>query len=335
MAENTPATVSPGQLATADQYNTIVGFFNNYGVASYASDPATPNEGQVWYNSTQGRVKASVVAPVITHKTNFTAPTGHNKVHALAYDGTYIYAGYNTSPGVVDQIIPSTMALSKTFTAPTGHNKVHALAYDGTYIYAAYGAGEVVDQIIPSMMILNKTSATLQGNCASLAYDGTYIYAGLSLSPGVVQQIIPSTLAIGITFNMISDYANAIALLNGRLYAGSGLNTYGPAVVECFDVTSGASICLGQTNGNLGHIYAVIPIHDFVFVGGMDNIIIAYDPTTLSILAYRGPNDILGNFGSILSFAFDGTYLYTGLSQSPGIVGQLEITTKQMTRNVA
>ena len=335
MAENTPATVSPGQLATADQYNTIVGFFNNYGVASYASDPATPNEGQIWFNSTQGRVKASVVAPVITHKTNFTAPTGHNKVHALAYDGTYIYAGYNTSPGVVDQIIPSTMALNKTFTAPTGHNTVHALAYDGTYIYAAYGAGEVVDQIIPSMMILNKTSATLQGNCASLAYDGTYIYAGLSTSPGVVQQIIPSTLAIGITFNMISDYANAIAFLNGRLYAGSGLNQYGPAVVECFDVASGASICLGQTNGNLGHIYAVIPIHDFVFVGGMVNIIIAYDPTTLSILAYRGPNDILGNFGSILSFAFDGTYLYTGLSQSPGIVGQLEIATKQMTRNVA
>ena len=70
MAENTPATVSPGQLATADQYNTIVSFFNNYGVASYASDPATPNEGQIWFNSTEGSFK--FFAPLATFNGSIT-----------------------------------------------------------------------------------------------------------------------------------------------------------------------------------------------------------------------------------------------------------------------
>ena len=190
MAENTPATVVPGQLATADQYNTIVGFFNNYGVASYASDPAAPNPGQVWYNSTEGNFKVFVSTPIL-NKT-YTSPTGL-KVYALAYDGTYVYAGYSTSPGIVDQIVPSTMTLNKTFTAVTGHDDVLALAYDGTYIYAGCGTNPgVVHQIVPSTMTLNKTFTAVTGHeiIMALTHDGTYIYAGYSVPSGTVDQII-------------------------------------------------------------------------------------------------------------------------------------------------
>ncbi len=52
----------------------------------------------------------------------FTAPSGHNYVYALTTLSGYVYAGYDTSPGKVDKISPSTMELVKTFIAPLGHN---------------------------------------------------------------------------------------------------------------------------------------------------------------------------------------------------------------------
>ncbi|MEM3711468.1 MAG: hypothetical protein QW453_05425, partial [Thermoprotei archaeon] len=69
---------------------------------------------------------------------SFTAPTGHNKVFALTYDGKYVYAGYATSPGIVDQISPSTMSLVKSFTAPTGHIDVLSLVGWVGNNYAAF-----------------------------------------------------------------------------------------------------------------------------------------------------------------------------------------------------
>ncbi|MEM3794781.1 MAG: hypothetical protein QW429_02805, partial [Thermoprotei archaeon] len=55
------------------------------------------------------------------------APSGHNYVTSLTYDGKYVYAGYSVSPGIVDQVSPSTMGLVKSFTAPGGHGYVLSL----------------------------------------------------------------------------------------------------------------------------------------------------------------------------------------------------------------
>ena len=99
---NVPSNVSPGQLATADQYNAITSFMANYGIAIYATDPASPNPGQVWYNSTEGFLK--IFAKSLFLNKTFTGATGHNSVEGLVSDGTYVYAGYFTSPGIVDQI---------------------------------------------------------------------------------------------------------------------------------------------------------------------------------------------------------------------------------------
>ena len=57
----------------------------------------------------------------------FTAPSGHNYVDDLTSLSGYVFVGYETSPGYVDKIDPSTMSLVKTFTAPSGHKYVYAL----------------------------------------------------------------------------------------------------------------------------------------------------------------------------------------------------------------
>ena len=187
---NVPSNVSPGQLATADQYNAITSFMANYGIAIYATDPASPNPGQVWYNSTEGFLK--IFAKSLFLNKTFTGATGHNKVRALTYLSPYVYVGYYTSPGIVDQITPSTMTVNKTFTAPTGHNDVDALTYLSPYVYAGYGTSPgIVDQITPSTMTVNKTftGATGHNSVEGLVSDGTYVYAGYFTSPGIVDQI--------------------------------------------------------------------------------------------------------------------------------------------------
>ena len=153
---NVPSNVSPGQLATADQYNAITSFMANYGIAIYATDPASPNPGQVWYNSTEGFLK--IFAKSLFLNKTFTGATGHNKVRALTYLSPYVYVGYYTSPGIVDQITPSTMTVNKTFTAPTGHNSVEGLVSDGTYVYAGYFTSPgIVDQIAFENAVKNIT----------------------------------------------------------------------------------------------------------------------------------------------------------------------------------
>jgi len=58
----------------------------------------------------------------------FTAPSGHNYVYGLTSLDGYLFAGYYTTPGYVDKISPSTMALVKTFETPsTSHSSVTSL----------------------------------------------------------------------------------------------------------------------------------------------------------------------------------------------------------------
>ncbi|MGC8673468.1 MAG: hypothetical protein ACP5TO_08255, partial [Thermoplasmata archaeon] len=89
-------------------------------------------------------------------------------------DGTYVYAGYFTAPGIVDKIDPSTMTLVSSFTAPSGHNYVEALTYDGTYIYAGYDTGPgIVDKIDPSTMTLVSSFTAPSGHNAIFALTRT------------------------------------------------------------------------------------------------------------------------------------------------------------------
>ena len=72
--------------------------------------------------------------------------SGENKVCALGYDGTNLYAGLYTTPGKVVKIDPVSMSGISTLTLASGENKVYSLGYDGTNLYAGLNTtpGKVV-----------------------------------------------------------------------------------------------------------------------------------------------------------------------------------------------
>ena len=66
----------------------------------------------------------------------WTGATEENDCRVLTFDGTYIYAGFNTAPAKVIKLNPDTMATVSTWTGATGEDYCFALTFDGTYIYA-------------------------------------------------------------------------------------------------------------------------------------------------------------------------------------------------------
>jgi hypothetical protein len=63
---------------------------------------------------------------------------GQGDCRAIVSDGTYIYAGLNTSPAQVVKIDPTTMETVLTWTGASGQNQCYALDFDGTYLYAGF-----------------------------------------------------------------------------------------------------------------------------------------------------------------------------------------------------
>jgi len=119
----------------------------------------------------------------------WTGATGENYCRALTFDGTYIYAGLDTSPARVIKINPNTMTAVSLWYGGSGEGYCYALTFDGTYIYAGLNTSPArVIKINPNTMakVSSWTGATGENYCRALTFDGTYIYAGLNTSPAMV-----------------------------------------------------------------------------------------------------------------------------------------------------
>ena len=162
---------------------------------------------------------------------SFTAPSGHNYVFALTSLSGYVFAGYNTNPGRVDKISPSTMSLVKTFTPPSGHNFVYSLTSLSGYVFVGYNTSPGhIDKISPSTMTLVKTfTAPSRHNIVhALTSLSGYLFADYHTSPAVVttfvgfqtgpayvDKINPSTMSLVKTFTPPSghNYVTALTIL--------------------------------------------------------------------------------------------------------------------------
>jgi len=254
----------------------------------------------------------------------------------------YIYAGYISEPGIVDQIDPSTMTLVKTFTAPTGHNIVTSLTYDGTYIYAGYDTSPgIVYQIDPSTMTLVNTFTAPTGHngVTSLTYDGTYIYAGYVSEPGIVDQIDPSTMTLVKTFTAPTGHNNVNVLTydSKYIYVEYGTNPgivdqINPAtmtLVNTFTAPSGQGI---PTILIAGTAPVRVFIYDGTYIdagyGTSPGIVDQINPATMTLVnTFTAPS----GHDYISSSTYDGTYIYTGYKG--GIIDQIDPSTMTVVKS--
>ena len=127
----------------------------------------------------------------------------------------YVFAGYDTLPGIIDKISASTMSLVKTFTAPSGYKHVTALASFSGYVFAGYStAPGRVEKISPLTMEVVKTfTAPSRHNfVSSFASLSGYIFAGYYTSPGYVDKISASTMELVKTFTAPSGHNKILSL---------------------------------------------------------------------------------------------------------------------------
>jgi hypothetical protein len=216
---------SPGMVAQIDPSTmTAVKIYN--APSSKQTTQALTFDGKyiyVGYSQTPAyvdQIDPSTMTVVNTYKPPFK---GYG-VLSLTTDGTYVYVGYACTPGTVDKIDPSTMTLVKTYRSPNSGYEVYALTFDGTYIYAGYWSNPSLEKIDPSTMTFVSLYAPQgRGGVTSLTFDGKYVYAGYSQSPGIVDQIDPSTLTLVKEFKAPSGHNNTWRLtqnvIKGENYA--------------------------------------------------------------------------------------------------------------------
>jgi len=123
--------LTAGRIAHRAEYSAGVSLWNNLTSAQ-----------KLWFKTA---VRGIAMTPFSLFIKNYlldkflkiwTGVTGQNYCCALTSDGTYIYAGLNTTPAYVVKINPSTMATVSTWSGAGGQDSCRALTFDGTYIYA-------------------------------------------------------------------------------------------------------------------------------------------------------------------------------------------------------
>jgi len=161
-----------------------------------------------------------------------------DKVTAIAYSGTYIFAAIDTSPAQVLKIDPLTMLVVATWTGAAGQNHPTCLQYTSGRLYVGLNTGDVV-QISPLSMATLLTWVGGLGAVRSLAFNGANIFAGLATTPGQIIKINTATMTTVSTWTGAAGENNVYALMydyaSGWLIAGLYIS---PAKVIKIDYTT-------------------------------------------------------------------------------------------------
>ena len=269
----------------------------------------------------------------IDTRLSYSLIPGQDQVRALAYDGTYIYAGLNVTPGMVMKIDPATMTSVSIWKGASGENLVTRLVYDGTYLYASLLSSPAkVVKIDPVTMTTVSTWIASSGlnEAFSLTYDGTYIYTILLTSPAQVVKIDPATMLTVSTWTGASGQNTGYALDYDGTYIYAGLMLTPGQVVQIDPATM---TTIATWTGAPGEDIISSVIHDgsYIYAGGLDTEIspisakvVKIDPATMG-----GVSTWTGAPGQDQCYAldFDGTHIYAGLRTSPAQVVKINPAT--------
>jgi len=126
-----------------------------------------------------------------------TFAIGEDKTNVLFSDGSYLYAGLDTSPAKIVKVDLSDFTIVSTLTFAAGENRCYGLFSDGSYLYAGLDTSpaKIVKVDLSDFTIVSTlTFAAGEAYTTSLFSDGTYLYAGTWTSPGKVirRYIVPS-----------------------------------------------------------------------------------------------------------------------------------------------
>ena len=301
-------------------------------VSSIVSDKI--KDGEIWEkhrHSAQALKNLLAMWPekaALFNKLVWTGETGENQARPLAFDGTYIYAGLNTSPAKVIKIDIETMATVDTWTGETGEDGCYGLAFDGTYIYAGLNTSpaKVIKIDIETMATVDTWTGSAGVNyCRVLLFDGTYIYAGLYLSPAKVVQIDIETMATVDTWTGSAgeNYCYGLAFDGTYIYAGLNTSTAKVIKIDPSDMETDDT-----WTGDPGEDYCLDLIYDgnYIYAGLNTSpaMVVQIDPSDMS------KNDLWAGTGSedyCYSVIYDGTYIYAGLGLTPAKIVKIDSST--------
>lgn len=251
----------------------------------------------------------------------------------IAYTGTYIVVGKNTTPAEVDIIDPKTMSVVGTWTGAGGQNSCRAIAVNsvGDRVYAALNITPAqvvkIDISVPTAPVTElvwagaagQNSATSITIGTSGGYDNN-IFVGLHLTPAQVVKISTLTMTTVSTWTGAAGQNNADSLSweynpNNRLIVG--LNTT-PAQVVKLDPSTPVTTLLTWTGaGGQNSCQAVCDdnIYYYAGLGTSPAQIVKINKTTLLT-----ESTYISSANNCYSLYFDGFgNIYCGVSGFPKI----------------
>ena len=263
----------------------------------------------------------------------FTPRGLSNRVRALAWDGTNLYAGggFTVAAEVVTNYIAKWDGVSWSALGTGMNGGVYALAWDGTDLFA--GGSFTVAGGVPANSIAKwdgtnwsalGTGMNIGGVVYSLAWDGANLYAGGSFTTagGLTANRIArwngatwSALGTGIT---TGTHVYALALNGTNLYAGGDFTAAGGITVNYiakWDGNAWSELGTGMNTGSTVYSLAwggtnLYAGGNFTSAGGVSaNYVAKWNGSAWSAL---GTGITTGSYLFVYSLAWDGTNLYAG-----------------------
>lgn len=118
-------------------------------------------------------------------------------IRRMVFDGQFVYAGCDSSPGKIVKFDPFTMTRTDGVTFANGLNNVFSLAYLNGYIFAGCetSPAKIVKINSSSMQVVSTLELdTGEDKAYAMSTDGYYLYIGTYTSPVKVIKVNPITM---------------------------------------------------------------------------------------------------------------------------------------------
>jgi subtilisin family serine protease len=251
--------------------------------------------------------------------------------HRLLIDGGYLYAGGWDIPGKLAKIDMATFNVVANLTLPAGEDKVNSLLIVGNYLYAglATSPGEIV-----KVDLANFTEvATLDldsCNVLALVADDHYIYASLSQSPGMIQRVdlVSFTIAGTLNFELDENFAQALAISDGYLYAGTW-NVWGTDYCRILKINLTNFRVDAKLNLQHNEIYPVqLAAANGSLYAGLRGVTLPAEIVRIDFATFTEVNavSLSTDERQLSSFVVCGGNIYAGLATNPGKLVELTLS---------
>jgi hypothetical protein len=263
-----------------------------------------------------------------------TLNAGEDSIFAIVSDGTFLYCGTVTFPGVIVKVDLATFTRFDAITLNPGEDQIRRLLTDGHHLYVVclgrfvpFEAATVVRINLQTFQRVDSIDfATIPGyvsNALSATLDGTYLYVGLNTFPGQIVQIDTRTFTVSglLTLNPGENTVRDLVTNGHNLYACT-IDSPGVLVqidLNTFTETTAITLDPGEDS-------ECMFLHgDILYVGcfSFPAIVVKVDLETFSRIDAITMG--LGEDVAVNMFV-DGTFVYVSLATFPIGVAVIDIS---------